>query len=376
MAERAYFDWNATAPLRAEARATMTAALSLTGNASAVHAEGRAARRLIEDARVQVAALVGAEAKHVTFTSGATEANMLALTPVLEIGGRKEPRDRLLVSSVEHPAVINPCRWLEGEGFRVTYLPVDGYGMVDPDEVRKAITDETLLISIMHANNEVGTIQPIAAIAEIARENGVVFHTDAAQSVGKIPARVDDLNVDLLSVAAHKLYGPKGVGALYVRNGIQMEQLIHGASHEDGRRAGTENVAGIAGLGKACELAEESLEDRMGNLTSLRDEFHRLLKERAGPVILNGHPDERLPNTLNISFPGINAGELLAKIPEICASTGSACHHGSETLSPVLEAMGVGQERGLGAVRFSIGHWTTREELRRAADLIGERVSF
>jgi cysteine desulfurase len=222
----------------------------------------------------------------------------------------------------------------------------------------------------MHANNEVGTIQPIADIAEVTRERGVVFHTDAAQSTGKIPVRVDELKVDLLSVAAHKFYGPKGVGALYVRDGLRLEPLIHGAGHEAGRRAGTENVAGIAGLGQACQTAERELDERARALAELRDAFHRLLEEGVGEVVLNGHPTERLPNTLNVSFPGANAPELLAGIPEICASTGSACHHGSREISPVLAAMGIGADRALGTVRFSIGRWTTGEQLAAAAGLI------
>ncbi|MBE0429142.1 MAG: cysteine desulfurase [Thermoleophilia bacterium] len=371
--EHMYLDYNATTPAAPEVVEEMAPyQRDRFGNPSSGHWYGRQTKAAVARGRDQVASLLGCSPAEIVFTGGGSEANNHAVKgPAWADRGRG---DHIITSSVEHPAIVNPCRWLEGQGFRVTWLPVDGYGMVDPGGVEDAITDKTILVTIMHANNEVGTIQPVAAIGEIARERGVPFHTDAAQSVGKIPVRVDELKVDLLTVAAHKLYGPKGVGALYVREGTVLESLIHGAGHENGRRAGTENVAGIAGLGRACELAAVSPEERMRDLARLRDEFQQMLEDQVGEVLLNGHPEERLPNTLNVSFPGINAAGLLDRIPEICASTGSACHHGSQTLSPVLEAMGIGAERGFGAVRFSIGRWTSREELERAAQLIGERL--
>lgn len=368
-----YLDYNATTPAAPEVVEAMVPYLrERFGNPSSGHWFGQQANQAVARGREQVAALLGCQPGEIVFTGGGSEANNLALKGVA--WSSRGRGDHIITSQVEHPAVDNPCSWLEGEGFRVTRLGVDEFGMVDPDEVAAVITDKTILISIMHANNEVGTLQPVAAIGRIAREREVLFHTDAAQSVGKIPVRVDELNVDLLSVAAHKLYGPKGVGALYIRDGIELERLIHGAGHESGRRAGTENVAGIAGLGAACELAAEAPEERVRELAALRDEFQQMLSGRAGELLLNGHPKERLPNTLNVSFPGVDAAGLLERIPRVCASTGSACHHGSQTLSPVLAAMGIDEGRGFAAVRFSIGRWTTREELAAAAELIGSHL--
>src|SRR5208283_2481513 len=239
-------------------------------------------------------------------------------------------------TTIEHPAVLNPLHWLEGQGFTVTRLPVDGTGRVDPETVRQAITNKTILISVMHANNEVGTIQPLAEIGEMAREKGIFFHTDAAQSVGKIPTLVDDLRVDLLTVAGHKLYAPKGIGALFIRRGTKINSFLHGAGHERGLRAGTENVPYIAALGKAAELAAERLAADGERILSLREHFHNRLRELADGVMLNGHPTERLPNTLNVSFQGVVGADLLAQTPQIAASTGSACHAGSGELSGVL----------------------------------------
>lgn len=369
---RIYLDYNATTPV---AQAVVEEMLPFFhdrfGNPSSGHWYGEQARKAVEEGREKLASLLGCDPAEIIFTSGGSEANNLAINGT--VWANRENGDHIITSRIEHPAVINPCRYLEEQGFRVTYLPVDKYGMVNPEQVRDAICDKTILISIMHANNEVGTIQPVAAIGNIARESGVLFHTDAAQSVGKISTRVDELNVDMLSVAAHKFYGPKGMGALYVRKGINLKPLIHGAGHESGRRAGTENTAGIAGLGKACELAERELAARIRGLTELRDGFFQMLEKQVGQLIVNGHPTERLPNTLNVSFPGRNASRLLEGVPEVCASTGSACHQGLETLSPVLEAMGVEPESGLAAVRFSLGRWTTKLELAAAADLIGRK---
>jgi cysteine desulfurase len=299
------------------------------------------------------------------FTSGGSEANNHALKGIFF--ARQVAQPHIITTEVEHPAIINPCRFLEKLGAKVTYLPVDQFGRVDPEDVRRALTRATILISVMHANNEVGTIQPIAEIGRIAREHEVVFHTDAAQSVGKIPARVRDLGVDLLSVAGHKLYGPKGVGALYVREGLQLEPLIHGAGHESGRRAGTENILLDVGLGAACELAESLLSSQ--SIREFRDHFWSLLAEEFGDrVVLNGHPVERLPNTLNVAFRGKVGAEVLHALDGVAASTGSACHSGSVTLSPVLKAMRVRPEVGMGAIRFSLGRSTSREEIESVVE--------
>jgi cysteine desulfurase len=268
----------------------------------------------------------------------------------------------IITSQIEHPAVINPCRFLERLGASITYLPVDGFGRIDPEDVRRALTASTILISVMHANNEVGTLQPIREIAHIAHERGILFHSDAAQSAGKIPVRVDELGVDLLSLAGHKLYAPKGIGVLYVRKGVALEPLIHGAGHESGRRAGTENILLEIALGAACELAESWLEAE--SIRQLRDLFWELLQTKFGKqVVLNGHPSERLPNTLNVSFVGKIGSTILSGLHGVAASTGSACHSGSVELSPVLKAMKVPPEIGMGAIRFSVGRTTTREEI-------------
>ncbi|MGI9861953.1 cysteine desulfurase family protein [Moorella naiadis] len=369
-----YLDYNATTPVAPEVLEEMSPYLrDHFGNPSSSHAYGQEARRAVEKARERVAGLLGCQPGEIIFTSGGSEANNLALKGVA-FANRHRGR-HIITSCIEHPSVLKTCRYLESHGFRVTYLPADQYGMVDPEAVRQAITPETILISIMHANNEVGTIQPLAAIGAIAREYGIYFHTDAAQSVGKIFTRVDELQVDLLSVAGHKLYASKGIGALYLRKGTVLEPLIHGADHEQGRRAGTENVAGIVGLGKACAVAREVLPETIPALISLRDYFFGLLQEKV-EVSLNGHPTERLPNTLNVSFAGINGARLLENTPELAASTGSACHSGSETVSPVLAAMGLGIDRGLGAVRLSLGRWTTWEEVEYAVGLLSHQVAI
>jgi cysteine desulfurase len=305
--------------------------------------------------------LLGCDPAEIVFASGGTEANNHAIKGVYF--ANRGRGNHIITSSVEHPAVIEPCRFLESLGASVTYLPVDGYGQVDPGEVRRAITPRTILISIMHANNETGTLQPIGEISRVAREHGVLLHTDAAQSVGKIGTRVDDLGVDLLSVAGHKLYAPKGVGALYVRKGTVLERFMHGAGHEGGRRAGTENVLLDVGLGRACELAHGWI--GLPGVQALRDLFWQELKGWLGDrVVLNGHPEERLPNTLNVSFVGRVGADILGALEAIAASTGSACHDGLVELSPVLEAMGVVPKAGMGAIRFSLGRATTEEEIR------------
>ena len=368
-----YLDFNASTPVAPEVAAAMRTVLDRPfGNPSSDHWAGRPAREAVEKARGQVARLLGCDAGEIVFTSGGSEANNHALKGIFF--ARHTAHFHIITTQIEHPAVINPCRFLERLGATVTFLPVDTFGRVDPEDVRRALTPSTVLISVMHANNEVGTIQPIAEIGRIARERGIVFHTDAAQSVGKIPTKMGDLGVDLLSVAGHKLYGPKGVGALYVRSGIQLEPLIHGAGHEAGRRAGTENVLLDVGLGAACELAESWIGRQ--SIQELRDLFwHRLTEEFGNRVVLNGHPTDRLPNTLNVSFPGKAGTEILHALDGVAASTGSACHAGSIELSPVLKAMKVVAETGMGAIRFSLGRTTTEEEIevvvRRLKEILG-----
>ncbi len=364
-----YLDYNASTPIDPAVAVVMKPFLSdHFGNPSSGHWAAAPAKAALEKARGQIAALLGCEDDEVIFTSGGSEANNLALKGVYF--ARRDTGDHIVTSRVEHPAITAPCRFLERLGARITYLPVDGFGRVDPDDLSRAITPRTILISIMHANNEVGTIQPIEECARIAREYGVLFHTDAAQSVGKIATDVNGLGVDLLSIAGHKLYAPKGVGALFVRRGIQLEPLIHGAGHESGRRAGTESALLAVGLGKACELARDL--SSMDRVRALRDHFWRELRERFGNrVTLNGHPEHRLPNTLSVSFVDCVGAEILKGIDGVAASTGSACHSGRIELSPVLEAMGVTPELGMGAIRFSLGRGTTREEI----DAVAERLA-
>lgn len=364
-----YLDYNATTPVDPRVLEAMLPYLrEHFGNPSSSHQYGGQARAGVEEAREQVAALLGCAPDEVVFTGGGSESDNLAIKGVAE--ARHDQGDHIITSQVEHPAVLNTCHYLERRGFHVTYLPVDGRGMVDPNDVARAVTSRTILITIMHANNEVGTIQPIGAVGRIARTHGIAFHTDAAQSVGKIPTRIDKLHVDLLTVAGHKLYAPKGVGALYIRRGLQVEPLIHGAGHEGGRRAGTENVAGIVGLGEACRIVGENLDGEAARLQSLRDRLHQGLMTHVAGVQLNGHPTERLPNTLNISFTGVDSNTLLASLPRLAASTGSACHAGDTEPSVVLLSMGVPPELALSAVRFSLGRWTTEEQIDRALALL------
>ena len=358
---RIYLDYNASTPVAPQVAAAMQACLDEAfGNPSSGHWASVPAKQALERARGQVAGLLGCEPEEVVFTSGGSEANNLALKGVFFASRRQ--RRHIVTTAVEHPAVAAPCRFLERLGAAVTWLPVDGTGLVDPDDLRRAITPDTILVSIMHANNEVGTIQPIADCAAIARERGIPFHSDAAQSVGKIPTGVGALGVDLLTIVGHKLYAPKGIGALYVRKGLTLEPLIHGAGHEGGRRAGTESAVLAAALGAACVLARDLAP--MARVQDLRDRFWSALEQRFGAgVTLNGHPQRRLPNTLNVSFVGRVGAEILAGIEGVAASTGSACHEGRVELSPVLAAMAVRPEVGMGAVRFSLGRETTAGEI-------------
>jgi cysteine desulfurase len=363
---RIYLDYNASTPIDPEVAAAMRPFLQQAfGNPSSGHWASTPAKQALEKARGQVAALLGCETDEVVFTSGGSEANNLALKGVFFANRHKG--DHIVTTQIEHPATLGPCRLLERLGARVTYLPVDHTDRVDPDDVRRAITPSTILISVMHANNEVGTIQPIAEIGSVTRDRGVLFHTDAAQSVGKVPTNVNDLRVDLLTIAGHKLYAPKGVGALYVRHGVALEPLIHGASHERGRRAGTESALMAVGLGAACAIAQDLAP--MARVRVLRDRLWERLKEHFGDgVALNGHPTHRLPNTLNVSFRGQIGAELLQRLDGIAASTGSACHAGRIELSPVLKAMGIAPEIGGGAIRFSLGRATTQAEIDEVLD--------
>jgi cysteine desulfurase len=356
-----YLDYNASTPLDPRVAAVIRGLLDQPfGNPSSGHWASSSAKTILENARGQVASLLGAEPDEIIFTSGGSEANNLALKGTFF--ALRDKGTHIITQATEHPAILKPLRFLEQWGATVTYLPVDQTGLVDPEAVQQAITPKTILISVMHANNETGTLQPIEAIGAIAREHGIRFHTDAAQSIGKVATRVDDLRVDLLSIAGHKLYAPKGIGALYIRRGNVMEPLVHGAGHEHGLRAGTESVMLTAALGEACMLATDT--EPMTRIRELRDYFWEELQRLFGNgVVLNGHATLRLPNTLNVSFVGQIGAEVLASLERVAASTGSACHSGRVELSPVLAAMGISEHVGMGAVRFSLGRGTTRDHI-------------
>ena len=370
-----YLDYNATTPVDPVVFETMQPYLAAHfGNPSSSHRYGHLANEAVALARDRVARLLHCAPDEIIFTGGGSESDNLAIRGIAL--ARKGQGNHIITQVTEHPAVLNACRALERlHGFRVTYLPVDGYGRVDPADVEAVIDASTVLITIMHANNETGTLQPLREMAEIAHRHGVLLHSDAAQSVGKIPTSVGELGVDLLTVAAHKLYAPKGIGALYVRRGLQIEPLIYGGGQESGRRAGTENVAYMVALGTACELAREQLSESQVRLRNLRDRLQsRLEQELPGRIHLNGHESERLPNTLNISVEGVIGEEVLAATPEIASSTGSACHEGNTDPSPVLLAMGRRRELALGALRLTLGRWSTEEEIERAARLLARSV--
>jgi cysteine desulfurase len=367
-----YLDYNATTPLDpAVVEAMLPFLYDEFGNPSSAHAYGRRTHEAIGVARQQVAELIGAAPAEIVFTGGGTEASNHAIKGVVySLHGAGRPlRDvHVVTSTIEHPATLQPCAFLERLGCEVTRVGVDRTGRVDPAAVGRALENGAALVSIMHANNEVGTLQPIREIAALAHARGALVHTDAAQSLAKVPVNVDDLGVDLLTIAGHKLYAPKGVGVLYVRSGVSLEPLVHGAGHESARRAGTENVPYIVALGRACEIARRGLPQATQRLQGLRDRLWSRLRDALRErVVLNGHPTERLPNTLNVNFVGHVGSELLAGVPDIAASTGSACHEGHVKLSPVLAAMQVPPELGKGAVRLSVGRFTTEDEVDRAA---------
>ncbi len=364
-----YLDYNATTPVDEEVAEAMLPYLKeYFGNPSSSHWYGIQTKKAIENARRQVADLLHCQADEVIFTSGGTESNNYAIKGAVFANQHKG--NHIITTSIEHPAVLEVCKFLEAKGFEVSYLPVDEFGLVDVKEVERAITSQKILITVMHANNEVGTILPIEEIAALAQKHGIVMHTDAAQSVGKIPTRVDELGVDLLSIAGHKLYGPKGVGALYIRHGTRLEKFFHGAQHEQNHRAGTENVMEIVGLGKACEIANRDLEKNMLHMRKMRERLYEGLRETLKNMKLNGHPEKRLPNTLSLSFCGIEANTILSEIEEVAASAGAACHSSGVELSHVLKAMNVPMEYAMGTVRFSTGRMTTEKDIDEAIDII------
>ncbi len=367
-----YLDYNATTPIDpAVVKAMLPFFNEHFGNPSSSHIYGKSAKEAIIHAREQVAKLINSETNEILFTSGGTESDNHAIIGTAL--ANMEKGKHIISSQIEHPAVLETLQYLQERfGFTATYLPVDSYGLVNPSDVERAITKQTVLISIMHANNEVGTEEPIGEIGKIAKQKGITFHSDAAQSCGKISVDVNKLDVDLLAIAGHKLYAPKGIGALYIRNGTKLDKFIHGAGQEQGRRAGTENVPYIVGLGCACEIALDKLPTFNPSISKLRDRLHSNIVEGLGKekVKLNGHPEKRLPNTLNISIKGVVGEELLARMPDIAASTGSACHAGSTNPSAVLLAMGLSREQALGALRLSMGRWSTQSEIDEAARLI------
>jgi len=362
-----YLDHNATTPLLAEVVDAMLPYLrEHFGNPSSGHVYGLRARAAVDRARVQVAGLLGCDPAEICFTSGGTEANNLAIRGA---AARSERRS-LVTSAVEHPATAEAVDLLAGRGWRVEWLPVGGDGRVAVASAEEVLGADTALLTVMLANNETGALQPIRALAERARGVGAVVHTDAAQALGKVPVRVDDLGVDLLSLAGHKLYAPKGVGALYVRRGTPLAPLVVGGGHEGGRRPGTENVASIVGLGQACEVASRDLAEESARQRALRDRLHRALEAGVPALRLHGPREQRLPNTLNLGFPGASGSAVLAGCPELAASTGSACHEGGESPSEGLLAMGLEREQALGAVRLSLGRHTTADEVDRAAEAL------
>ena len=351
-----YLDHNATTPVRSEVFDVMEPFFrDRFGNASSIHRYGQDARAAVEEARARVAGLVNARPGEIYFTSGGTESDNLAIKGTAY--ARKVVGRHIITTNIEHSAVLNSCAFLEREGFEVTYLPVDEFGRVDPGQVEDALTDRTILVSIMHANNEIGTVQPVGEIGRIARARGVCFHTDAVQSAGKLPVDVEAMGADLLSLSGHKIYGPKGVGAIYIRKGVEIEPTAHGGHHENDVRSGTENTVGIVGLGKAAELAAEERESECRHLSGMRDALETRIRVEIEGVRVNGHPERRLPGTLNVSFPGAEGESLIMSldIAGIAVSTGSACTSGAIEPSHVLLALGRDPRTALGSVRFSFG---------------------
>ena len=374
--DRIYLDYAATAPVLPEVLdAMLPFFMSQFGNPSGVHAFGRETRKAVEQARRRTAGLLGADSREIIFTSGGSESNNLAIKGAAY--SLRTKGNHIVTSKIEHPSVLNTCRWLEKQGFRVTYLPVDSCGTVSPEDVREAICPDTVLVSIMTANNEIGTVQHVSEIGEICRDKGVVFHSDAVQAAGMLKTDVRAMNVDLLSLSAHKFHGPKGTGALYVRKGTKLEAVIHGGEQERGLRAGTENVPGIVGLGKAAEIAGSEMERNTAQIRELRDLLIKRIQEKVPDAFLNGHPVNRLPNNCHFSFSGIESEALLLRLDlaGISVSGGSACTSGSMEPSHVLQAIGLKDEMLRSGIRMTLGKETTREEIERTAQILSEIVA-
>jgi cysteine desulfurase len=369
--KRVYLDYAATTPTHPEVvKAMLPYFTGAFGNPSSLYSCGQEAKEAIDEARAKVAGLIGAQDEEIVFTSGGTEADNFAIKGVAFANEGRG--NHIITSSIEHHAVIETCQFLSRRRFRVTRLPVDEYGLVTPDDVRRAVTSKTILVSVMQANNEMGSIQPIAEIGRITREAGVYFHTDAVQTVGHIPVDVNKLGVNLLSISAHKLYGPKGIGALYIRKGTKLAPFMHGGGQERGRRASTENVPAIVGFGRAVELARQEMSQEAERLSHLRDRLIAGLRERIDHIRLNGHPVMRLPNNVNISVAYVEGESMLLNLDlaGICVSTGSACSSSSLEPSHVLLALGLSPEQARGSLRFSLGKWTTEEEIGRVLDVL------
>jgi cysteine desulfurase len=375
MNERIYFDNNATTPVAPKVVEAMLPYYEiLYGNPSSIHRFGQQAKAALDQARQQVAAIIGAEANEIVFCSGGTEADNLALQGV--INSSSKFRKHIITSKIEHHAILHTCGFLGKKGVQITYVGVDSHGKVDPAEIEAAITPDTLLISIMQANNETGSIQPIRKIADIAHHHSIYFHTDAVQALGKIPVNVDDLGVDLLSLSGHKIHAPKGIGGLFVRKGTRLKPILWGGGHERSRRAGTENIPHIVALGKACELAESGLKQNSAYLLELRDTFEEQVFQRIPDAHLNGPPEERLPNTSNLRFDGIEGEGLLINldIGGVACSTGSACTSGSIEPSHVLSAMGLSRKEAFGAIRFSFSVFNKQEQIEPAVQLLSRTI--
>ncbi len=368
---RIYLDYAATTPTHPEVVETMLAYLSdIFGNPSSIHSFGQEAKAVVEESRDKIAALVGARSEEIVFTSGGTEADNIAIKGIAYANEGKG--NHIITTTIEHHAVMETCKFLQKRGFEVTYLPVDSYGLVDPQDVKKAITDKTILISVMHANNEVGAIEPMAEIGKIVQEKGIYFHSDAVQAVGHIPVKVDELGIDLLAMSAHKLHGPKGVGALYIRKGTKLIPFMHGGEQERRRRAGTENVPAIVGFGKAAEIAQGEIETEAKRLIYLRDKLIKGLVEQIEHIRLNGHPTKRLPNNVNVSIEFVEGESMLLNLDleGIAASTGSACSSSSLEPSYVLLALGLSHELAHGSLRFSLGRETTEDDIARVLEVL------
>ncbi len=374
--DRIYLDYAATSPVLPEVLdAMLPFFMSCFGNPSGIHENGRETRKAVEQARREVAETLGAESREIVFTSGGSEGDNLAIEGTAF--ALREKGNHIITSQIEHHAVLNTCRWLEKQGFRVTYLPVDASGLVDPDSVRDAIGNDTVLVSIMTANNEIGTVEPVSKIGEICREKGVLFHTDAVQAIGMMNIHAAEINADLISLSAHKFHGPKGTGALYIRKGTKLESLIHGGAQERGLRAGTENVPGIVGMGKAITVAAKEREENQQRIRELRDQMIRIVLERIPGSQLNGHPEKRLANNCHFSFAGIESEALLLRLDlaGISVSGGSACTSGSMEPSHVLQAIGLKDEMLKSGIRMTMGRETTREEIEKTAEKMSEIIA-